>query len=418
MASPWWKIGWRNLGRNRRRTLFTTSGLALGYCAVVVLTGLSRGMIAEMIGNGTGMFSGQLQIHGADYLPERSLHETIGGRNGTDVSRLVSAVGADAEVAGATPRVFGGGLLSSGDATVAASLVGVDPEREARVSSVLSNLVEGRMPRRGTRELLIGVEMARQLGFEPGDTAVVVAPAADGSLGNDLFRVAGVFSTSLTELDAVLAILPIESLQTLIALSENRIHEIAARVEDPWQAPEAAERLTGRLRELEGDAEVTAWTTFRPEMVDYAAIAGAAEWIMLIIVYAIAIFGVANTMLMATYERRYEFALLLALGMTPGVIVRSVLTEALALGAASVALGAAITVPILVWWHVAPPDMSWLYGGFTMAGGLVRPVLRVEYPVSVAVGAAAALALTAVLAAVFPAWRSSRIPPADTLAGR
>jgi ABC-type lipoprotein release transport system permease subunit len=390
----------------------------VGYCAVVAMAGLSRGMIAEMVDNGTRLVSGQLQVHADEYLPERSLHETIGGREGADVPALIEALVADPAVSAAAPRVFGGGLVSSGEATVAAQFIGVDPDLEPAVTSILASLEGGRIPRSGANELLVGVEMARQLALREGDTVVVVAPAADGSLGNDLFVVTGTFETTITEMDAAMAFLPIDALQALIVLPVNRVHEIAARIDDPWVAPMAADRLAPAARTVEATAEVTPWTTFRPEMVDYAAIAIAAEWIVLVIIYAIAIFGVANTMLMATYERRFEFALLLALGSTPGVVVRSVLAEALVLGAASLALGVLITFPLMIWWHVAPPDMSWLYGGTTMAGGLMRPVLRVEYPVALAIGAGAALFGTTVLAALFPAWRSSRILPADTLAGR
>jgi ABC-type lipoprotein release transport system permease subunit len=88
-----------------------------------------------------------------------------------------------------------------------------------------------------------------------------------------------------------------------------------------------------------------------------------------------------------------------------------------ALGAISLAAGAAITLPVLVWWHRAPPDVSWLYGDFTMFGALIRPVLRVEYEPSVAIWAAAALLLTALLASLYPAARAARLPPADTLSG-
>ena len=70
------------------------------------------------------------------------------------------------------------------------------------------------------------------------------------------------------------------------------------------------------------------------------------------------------------------------------------------------------------WWNAAPPDLSWVYGGFTMAGGLMRPVLRVEWPTSMIFITAGAMFVTALLAALYPAWRSARVPPADTLAGR
>jgi len=116
VIGPWWRIGWRNLGRNRRRTLIAAAGLALGYCAVVVMVGLMAGLTAEMIENGTGLLTGQLQIHALDYRPERSIYQTIGGNDGTDVARLLREVTTDTAVAGAAPRVYAGGLVSSGEA--------------------------------------------------------------------------------------------------------------------------------------------------------------------------------------------------------------------------------------------------------------------------------------------------------------
>ncbi len=418
VPAPWWRIGWRNVGRNRRRSLFTIGGLALAYCAVVLMTGLSRGMIAEMIGNGTGILSGQLQVHAVDYLPERSVHETVGGQDGTDVGALLATLEEDPAVEAAAPRVYGGGLVSAGDNTVATELIGIEPARERRVAAITRTGLEGRLPRSGENELWIGREMARQLAAGVGDEVVVVAPAADGSLGNDLFTVSGIFSSGLAELDARLAFLPIDALQRLIVLEPGRIHEVAMRVADPWRAPAAEARLAGRLESRFPDARVRAWTEFQPEMVDYAALFESVEWVIVLVVFVMAVFGVANTMLMATFERRREFALLLALGVTPSGILRSVLWEAVALGGVSLASGALLTFPLLAWWHRAPPDMSWLYGGFTMAGGLVRPVLRVEYPPGMMVVAALALFGTAVIAALVPAVRAGRVPPADTLQGR
>ncbi|MDH3733743.1 MAG: ABC transporter permease [Gemmatimonadota bacterium] len=418
MSGPWWRIGWRNLGRNPRRSLFTAGGLAVGYAAVVVMTGLGRGMVAEMIGNGTGILSGQLQVHAEGYLPERSVHETIGGREGIDVDALVGAVAADPTVSAAAPRLYGGGLVSAGDHTLAAGFVGIDPAREPAVSAIMAAGETGRLPGAGENELWIGREMARQLDVDAGDIVVVVAPAADGSLGNDLFTVAGVFRSGLGDVDASVAFIPLDALQQLMALPPGRVHEVAARIADPWDAAAAEERLLGELATDFPGTAPRAWNRFQPEMVEYAALFESMEWVIIVVVFIMAVFGVANTMLMATFERRREFALLLAIGTTPGVILRSVIWEAFVLGVVSLTLGAILTFPVLVWWHNAPPDMSWLYGDFTMAGGLIRPVLRVEYPPEMMVLGAVALFATALLAAVLPAYRAGRLPPADTLAGR
>ena len=415
---PWRKIGWRNVWRNQRRSVIAASMLAVGYFSVVVMWGWAEGLVAEMIGNGTGILTGQLQVHSAGYRPDRSVYETIGGASGTDVSALVREVAADPAVDAAAPRVYGGGLVSSGSATAAAVLMGVDPALEQHVSRLMQSVVRGRTPRPGSNEILIGAEMARTLHVGPDTEVVVVAPAVDGSLGNDIFIVAGVFSSGMADLDRTFALVPIDALQALMALPPGRVHEIAASVPAPWEATVAAERLQTRFGSAGLDVAVESWTTFRPEMVDYAQLTQSFEWLLLVIVFGTAIFGVANTMLLATFERRSEFAVLLALGTKPGGIVRSVLSEALALGAIGLAAGVVITLPVLVWWHNAPPDMSWLFGGFTMQGALIRPVLRVEYPWSMTVQAAVALFVTVALAAVYPAVRATRVPPADTLAGR
>jgi ABC-type lipoprotein release transport system permease subunit len=415
--STWWRIAWRNLGRNRKRTFISALGLGVGYFAVVFMVGWADGLTAEMVESGTGLLTGQIQIHASEYRPERSLYETIGGRDGTDVSGLVQTIASDPAVEAATPRVYAGGLVSSGEATSAGMLMGIDVEREVRVSRILTGIVEGRVPSPGQNEILIGHEMARQLEVSPGDEVVLVVAAADGSMGNDLFHVAGIYRTGMAELDNTYGLVPIDSLQYLLSLEPGRIHEVAAATTDPWLAPEAAERIVRALEPRGLDIEVVPWTLLRPEMLDYTQLIESWYFIVIAIVFTVAIFGVANTMLMATFERRRELAVMLALGTTPVQVVRTVLYEALALGVLSLAVGAAVTFPLMFWWHNAPPDVSWIYGNFTFFGALLRPTLRVEYNFSMAVWAAVALLLTAFVAALYPAARASRVPPSDTLSG-
>jgi ABC-type lipoprotein release transport system permease subunit len=417
MGGPWMKLGWRNLGRNKRRTIITAVGLGCGYFAVVFMVGWAEGLQAEMVENGTGLLTGQIQIHSAEYRPERSLYDTIGGAEGADVDALLAAAAADPAVAAAAPRVYAGGLVSSGASTSAGMLLGIDPEVEPRVSRILTGLSEGRLPKPGANELLLGSEMARQLEVAPGSEVVVVAPAADGSMGNDLFLVSGIFRSGLSDIDASHALLPLDSLQRLVALEPSRVHEIAIATPDPWLAPEAATRLERALSALGLALEIEPWTRLQPEMLDYITLLDSWYWIILVIVFIIALFGVANTMLMATFERRREFAVMLALGTAPLRVVTTVVWEALALGVLSLLAGALLTFPLMLWWSQAPPDLSFLYGDFTMFGALMRPVLRVEIDPVKSLWSAGALLLTALVAAIYPAAHAARTPPADTLSG-
>ena len=110
----WWRLAWRNLWRNRKRTLITASALAFGFLSSVTMIGLWEGMLSEMIRSGTNLVTGQLQIHAPGYYPEQSMYETLGARDGIDVDELVRLTVETPGVVAASPRVYGGGLVSSG----------------------------------------------------------------------------------------------------------------------------------------------------------------------------------------------------------------------------------------------------------------------------------------------------------------
>ncbi len=414
----WLRLAWRNLWRNRKRTLITASALSVGYLASVTMIGLWEGMLAEMIESGTNLVTGQLQIHSPDYYPERSMYATLGGRDGIDVDELVRLTQETPGVVAASPRVYGGGLVSSGSETVAGMLVGVDPEREVDVTQLLSFPADGRAPRAGEREIFIGQGMAELLEVGPGDEVVLVVPAADGSLGNDLYEVSGVFSTGLVALDGSFGILPIGSLQELMYMPENRIHEIAASIEDPFAVAALGDSLGATLDAQGLDYPVLPrpWTVFRAELAAYADLAGAVNGLVVGIIFIMAVFGVANTMLLGTFERRREFAVVRALGTPPAKVAVTVVYEGLIMGVLALAAGVALSVPVLFWLHNYPPDLSNLFGEISAAGGVIRPVLRAEYSVGGPLASGIGLLVTSILSALYPAYKAVKILPADALA--
>ena len=412
----WWRIAWRNLWRNRRRTILTASALSFGFVASVLMIGYMHGIVEELVSNGTRVATGQVRIQAADYQPERSIHRTMGGREGLDVDALLAAVEAQDGVTGAAPRLYGGGLVSSGDETVGAVLVGVDPGREETVSRFASGLVAGRMP--GPREIVLGDGMAETIEAGVGDEVVLVAPAADGSTGNDLLTVSGIFSVGVGAYDDSYALLEMASLGELMAMDPGRIHEVAVSVTRIREPEVAAARIGEAVAEVAPGLRTEPWSAFLDQLFFMVNYVDAVNGVVAVLIFGMAAFGVANAMLIATFERRREFAVARSLGTSGGGIGRIVIYEGLLLGLVSLVAGAALAVPLMVYIHNNPIDLSRFVGTYSFVGSAVRPLLTVEYSVQGPLVSAVALVGTGVVSALLPAWRAVRVPPADALANR
>ena len=169
------------------------------------------------------------------------------------------------------------------------------------------------------------------------------------------------------------------------------------------------------------DAEVLDWQTLAPEMVTLVRITDLAGLLVLLLVFIAAAAGVANTMVMATFERTREFGMLLALGTHPSRLVRLVIAESMTLGVVGAVMGSSIGIALVMITHQTGIDYSWLAGGgpseLSFAG--LRFSLRF-YPALSAVDVARAIGavcVTSLLAATWPALRASRLQPVQALRG-
>jgi ABC-type lipoprotein release transport system permease subunit len=410
-----WRLGWRNLWRNPRRSLLTVGAVAVAFAVLIVIEGLREGMARQMLDNGTRLMLGHLQIHDGAYLPDRGLHDTLGGEGGTDVPGFLRRVEAAAGVEVAAPRVFGFGLLSTGPRSAGAQLMGVDPAREARLTSLLSAVSIGRgLAGAPPGSVLLGRILAEELGAGVGAEVAVVTQAVDGSIGNELLRVHGIFETGLAGLDRTLALVRLDELQALLTLTPGRIHEVAARLSDPRQSVEVAAALASGAA-LPPGARVEPWQRLAPALIDYLGLLRGWSWVMVGIVGAFAALGVLNTMLMAVFERTREMGALAALGMRPWQILTMVLAESLALAAIGLAAGLGLGAAGMTYFALHGWDLSRWTHGLTIAGVLLDPVLRGAWTWDRAGTTALVLGGITVLAALLPARRAARLRPVEAL---
>ncbi len=410
------RLGWRNLWRNPRRSALSIAAVAVAFGVLITLDGLREGMARQMLDNATRLSLAHVQLHEAGYLPDRSLYDTIGGERGTDVPALMAAVEALAGPSAAAPRTFGFGLLSTGPRSVGAQLAGVDPTREARVTSLLDAVTEGRgLLGAPPNAVLLGRTLADELRARLGDRIAVVTQAADGAIGNELLTVRGIFRTGLATLDRSLALLAIGDLQALLALPPSRIHEVAVRLDDPIRAADVAIALA-RSPALPAGLRADSWETLAPALVEYLRLLRGWNRIMILIVGTFAAFGVLNTMLMAVFERTHEMGVLAALGLRPAQFLAMVVAETLFLAAVGLVAGLGLGALGMAYFAWHGWDLSRWAAGLTIAGVLVDPVLRGTVTWRATPSTGLALAAITVLAALVPALRAARMKPVEALA--
>ena len=265
-------------------------------------------------------------------------------------ARCVAAIAADPRVEAASPRVYAYGLVSATHQSAGAQLLGVVPDQEQKITVLQSRMVKGsyltgRMP----KGVVMGDKLATTIGAEVGSEIVLLTPAADGSMGNDLYTVAGMFHTGLDAMDQGLVVMPLASLQELLRLPPGRIHEVGIKLHDITAATTTAAALEVRLSKTL-PVRVMPWQELAPELADYVQFNRRVTFILFFIFFLLAAMGIVNTMLMAIIERTREFGMLMAVGMRPVQVVGLIVAEAASLAGASLVLGAALGSPLL--WYL------------------------------------------------------------------
>jgi ABC-type lipoprotein release transport system permease subunit len=400
-------LAFRNLWRNRRRTLLTLSAMVVSAALLILSLGVFSGMIDDMLTTTTRLYHGHLVIATPGYHDDRDLHSHLPAST-ADLPVLAGIDG----LLGRTPRLRAFGLLSLAASSQPVEILGVDPVRELLVTTLHQQLIAGRYLQPGEAAgVVIGSALAKKLGATVGSEVVVVTQAADGSIGNDLLTVSGIFSTGDSRHDGRLAITPLPWLQQLLVL-EGRIHEVTLAIAEPMNAFTIADRLNTMLP---AGTEARDWGELLPEMREVIASFDVSRMIVVGILYFATALGILNTCFMSVMERTREFGLLLASGMRPWGIRRLVLLETLFLALLGSAAG--LIGGLLLTWYMQTVgiDLSGSITPITYAGSTILPRLRAVFEMANFLVPGVMLIVVALLAGFLPANRAARLDPVAAL---
>ena len=398
-------IAFRNIFRHKRRSLLTGLLMAGGCMLFSLFLGIVEGSYGSLIELFTRAHTGHVQIHAVGFLDKPSLYKTI--KNPDAVGAKVME---DRAVRGWSPRLLAPVLIFSGAKSTGLKLMGIDPERESKVTTITKSVSVGRfISGKPAYEVVINDNTARVLGVEVGSEIAIIGQAADGSIANNLFNVVGIIEESGSSYDKGYAYMHIDAARELMSFYGGEAHEIAIALSNH----EASIKEAGRIRKLVDDPllDVEPWQVVEEQFYK-AMLADLKGHRISIIVFTIIIaIGVLNTVLMVILERTREYGVLRAVGTRPSGIFKMIVFETAFLAALSSAVGVVLGLCINLYFmlHGIKMPEPVHYGGiiFDSIVSNITPI-TVILPVAIIMS-------SAILVSLLPAIRASQIEPVKAM---
>lgn len=323
------RLAWRNLGRNRRRSLITGAAIAFALFFAVIMRSLQLGVYNHMVATVVGSMSGYVQVSDTAYWPSQNLDYAM-----VEDPEWLDGLRADSDVASANPRLQGFSLVTAGERSGVAQWIGLSPEEaeapqwQARLASGSWNAAPG--------SVWLGKRLAEQLRVAVGDSVVALGQGYQGSMAGAAWVVAGTLNLGNPELEKRSAVLTLADAQDFSGAYGmwSYVQVTPRRVE--LSADPTAELAA--MHPLEG-AHFLGWQTRMPELIQAIQADSAGGKVILFILYVVIGFGLLGTMIMLANERQREFAMQLAMGMRRGILAGTVFIEVLLLSLSGAVAG-------------------------------------------------------------------------------
>ncbi len=400
-----WKIAYRDLARNRRRSLLTLVAVALGVAMLVTLTGLYSGAIEDSIENNIRLQTGHLQLRDESYDEDKV---SLAWEDLLDNSQeLAAQVQAMEDVKVASPVLWASGILGTSEESVGVRVLGIDPVSDLH-QSIDDGLVAGEYLQPDDRSgILLGRRLAESMGLAVGDQVSLLINTSSQQADEATFTVRGLFSTGVPNYDDMTVFLPLSKAQAFTR-TEGRASAIIALLDDREQAEAIAQTLrTPGLTLL-------TWRDLNQVILQAVEMSMGITYLMFLIVLAVVAVVIANTLLMSVFERVREMGILAALGMKGRQIMAMFMLEAGTLGLVGVTLGVVLgslgvlylaTVGLHIGEVATVASAEIAYG----------EVLHGQFDPGATLALSVAALVIILLASLYPAWFAARLEPIDAL---
>ncbi len=401
------KLAWRNIWRNKRRTYITAASVLFAVLFASFMESLQKGAWRHMISNVVNYYYGYVQVHRTGYWEEQSIDKAFEYK--PSLATLAEGV---SEVENVLPRLESFALAAAGDQTKGVLLVGIDPEREDAMTDLKERLQTGHYFEDAAEEALIVAEgVAAYLNLGLGDTLVLISQGYHGVNAAGKYPIKGILSFGSPQLNQQMIYLPLKTAQWFYG-ADDLITSLALHIENPKDIPSVVRQMKTLLP---ADLyEVLDWKELLPELVQAQSLDSAGNVIVYFILYSIIAFGIFGTILMMTKERSYEFGVLTAIGMQRMKLAFTVWIEIIILGLIGAIAGILVSLPIIGYFKIHPLRMQ---GDFavTLEKFGFEPIFPAVMDAQIFLYQALIVFVITGVLAFYPLWRVSRLEPVEAM---
>ena len=344
------KIAWRNIWRNKRRTLITVASIMFALFFAIIMRGFQKGSYAKMKENAVESYSGYLQVQQKGYWDDKNINNTM-----TFDPKLAEELAQDKRIKVIIPRLETFSLASSGESTKGVVVMGIDPDKEDEMTQVKSYLQTGSFIEKQDKSIMLAEGLAQFLGIGVNDTLVLFSSGFHGATAAGLYPVKGILKLPTPDMNRSTVYLPILEAQFLFS-AYDRYTALVFDLHDMEEVKEVETMVRGKLDE--NQYEVMGWEAMNKELLQMIETDNAGGVIMIAILYMVIAFGIFGTVLMMTNERMREFSVMVSVGMQKSKLALVVIVELFFLTALAVLAGILISLPVMYYFYYNPIEFS------------------------------------------------------------
>lgn len=403
------KLAWRNIWRNKRRTLITMTSIAVAVLLSAVMRSMQEGQYKDMIDTTVGSFSGYAQVHANGYWDDKTLDNSFAATDS-----LLNILKDSEGVTAVVPRIESFALGAGKQQSRPLMVIGIDVESEQHLINPQRRLQSGSyFLNNNERAALVGHDVMERLNIQLGDSLVLLGQGFRGMSATGLYPVKGTITLPNPELNRSLVMLPLYKAQQFLA-ADSRLTTAALVIDDPERVGTVVKNIRNKLSTE--SYEVMAWQELMPELVQGIEVDRVSGYIILAVLYMVVGFGILGTLLMMITERTYEFGIMLSIGTPRRTLAKVLAIEILTIAMLGSAVGILLSLPISWYFNINPIQLSGDMAA-TMENYGLHPILQFSTEPSIFIWQAIIIFIITLLFSLIPVIRASKLNPVKAMRG-